>query len=420
MNNRVCILGSGSSGQAAARLLASVGRSGWVCAERDPTPEMQRAFENCGFSYTARIPEDGLDFAVISPGFAMEHPWLQVLRARGISLVPEFELGAGYLQGKTVAVTGSLGKTTMVLFAMHLLRQQGLRVTCSGNIGTPTCEVALKSPVADVHVLELSSFQTEAATGFRPDVGVWLNLFPNHLDRHGSMDAYAGAKARMFAFQTPADFAVLPEGVPVAVPGRGRRRVPEPARVPETRGTGFDHPALRENLAALLTGLGDWDFAPEQIRAAMETFAFPPFRMQEIGTPKLGRVINDSKSTCLSATRAALRGVDGPVHLIMGGVPKGDDPGMLKQEFREKTVYVYLYGECAAAYASAWRAEAAQCEVHEGLRACLDSVFRQRNRTESLLFSPGCASFDQYMSYEARGRHFQKLVHARDQEFFLK
>ena len=419
MNQDVFILGTGNSGRAAAALLARDGVRGRVCTETNPPPGEMEWFANHGFPCTDQLPESGADLAVISPGFPTEHPWLQRLRERGVPQVPEFELGAGHLRGKIVAVTGSLGKTSMVLFAAHLLRGKGLSVTVSGNIGTPVCETALKTPDADVHVMELSSFQTEAAVAYRPDAGILLNLLPNHLDRHRTMEAYARAKARMFAHQTPADLAVLPKDYPVSVPGRGRRLSPETDRVPDLRGTRLDHPALRSNLAALLTGLREWHWVPAEIRAAAETFEFPPHRMEEVGNAQLGRVINDSKSTCLQATFAALQGEQGRVHLIMGGVPKGDDPAVLVPVLRRLNLCLYLFGACAEAYSRAWKPYVEACGVYDDLEACLHAVFLKRKHTETLLFSPGCASFDQYSGYEARGRHFCRLVHARDPDLFF-
>ncbi|MCC5848310.1 MAG: hypothetical protein JJU29_09465 [Verrucomicrobia bacterium] len=411
MNSRPCILGTGSSGLAAARLLRRQDLGGGcVCAEKVPPPAVREAFADAGFSFQQGLPDGIPSQVVVSPGFALDHLWLEALRAREIPLIPEFALGAAGLSGRVVAITGSLGKTTMAMLAAELLRAEGKSVTLSGNIGVPVSEVALTQPAADVHVIELSSFQTELNEDFRPDIGILLNLFPNHLDRHHSMEAYAKAKARMFRAQTAGDLAVISETFSGPVPGSGRKRVPDVRCLPDLTGTAFDTPPLRANLAALLTGLADFQLSESLILQVLNRFEFPPHRMQEVGGPGTGRIIDDSKSTCLSATLAALKSVPGPVRLIAGGVPKGESLEPLKACLREKTVHLHLFGSAGPEMADAWGDFAATCGVFLDLSACMDDVFQQRSCTETLLFSPGCASFDQYSGYAERGKHFQSLI----------
>lgn len=407
---RVCILGAGRSGLAAARLLSV--RGGWsgrVCSESEPDAATRSAFAELGFEWDREGPKDEAR-VVVSPGFAVEHPWMRAAAAGGRFPEAEAEVGAAALHGKILAVTGSLGKTSMVLLAAELLRTHGYTVTLSGNIGMPVCEAAFTQAQADWHVIELSSFQTEIFRKFRPDVGVILNLAPNHLDRHCTLERYAEAKARMLAFQTREDLAVVPETYPVPVKTLARVRTADSAELPDTAGTGFDRPAYRANLASLLTGLSDLDLDPRRIRAVLEGFRFPPHRMQIVHSGPGGLIINDSKSTCLTATRAAVESLPGPLHVLIGGVHKGDSPAILREVFRLKTVSLYLFGASAEAFGEAWRGRAAHCGVHKTLDEAVEAVFLRRNEGEPLLFSPGCASFDQYSSYMERGQHFQDLV----------
>jgi UDP-N-acetylmuramoylalanine--D-glutamate ligase len=408
-SERVCILGAGGSGLAAARLLAARTECGGrVCSDAKPSDAILNAFAASGFLWDAEGPKD--ERVVVSPGFAVEHSWMRRAAEAGLEVEAEAELGASALKGNILAVTGSLGKTTMAMLAAEILKAHGFSVTLSGNIGMPVSEVALNQAEADWHVIELSSFQTEIFRSFRPDIGIILNLAPNHLDRHGTMERYAEAKARMLAFQTGADVAVIPEDYPVPVHTRARVRTPDAARIPDTAGTGFDVPAYRANLAALMTGLAELDLDPLRVRAVLEAFQFPPHRMQILRHDPGGKIINDSKSTCLSATRAAMESLTGPMHVIIGGIHKGDSPEILSEVLKSGPVFLYLFGASAERFEAAWRKLAAGCEVHKGLASAVRSVFLHRKAGEPLLFSPGCASFDQYSSYMERGQHFQDLI----------
>ncbi|MCC5843469.1 MAG: hypothetical protein JJU05_04380 [Verrucomicrobia bacterium] len=410
---QVCILGAGGSGLAAARLLSvREGLRGRVCSEREPDAAVREAFLSVGFEWDAAGPAAGDGRVVVSPGFAAEHPWLERAGGLGSRVEAEAELGSSYLKGRILAITGSLGKTTMAMLAADLLRAHGYSVTLSGNIGVPVCEVALERGEADWHVLELSSFQTEMFQRFRPDVGVILNLVPNHLDRHGTMARYAEAKARMVGFQEEGDLAVIPEGYPVRVGTRGWVRVPDPARVPDTRGTGFDFPAYRANLAGLMTGLAEVPLDAETVRSVLEGFRFPPHRMEVLTHGRGGLIVDDSKSTCLSATRAAMEAVAGPMHVIIGGVHKGDPPEMLIGVLRNYPVSLYLFGASAEVFAASWQGHSGRCGIYPDLTEAVKAVFLHRKEGEPLLFSPGCASFDQYSSYMERGQHFQHLIEA--------
>jgi UDP-N-acetylmuramoylalanine--D-glutamate ligase len=410
MNAKNLILGAGDSGRSAAALLCSLKRGGGVvAAERLPAPETIAAFQEMGFLVVTELPEQVGGCCVVSPGFATDHPWMRRLTSMGVEILPEFALGAAQLKGNILAVTGSLGKTSMVLMAAELLRAAGKRVTVSGNIGRPVCDIALHEPDADVHVIELSSFQLEINTTFRPDAALCLNLFPNHLDRHGTLDAYAAAKAKLFAFQEPGDIACWPESFPLPVETRARRVWARPEALPPLLDTPFASGALRENLAALVAVLDPLGL-PDDVDAVIRSFRFPPYRMQVVEIPGAGKVVNDSKSTCLSATMAALSALPGHVHLIVGGLPKNEDLSAAGALFAERGVSLYLLGRSAEAMQRAWEGILPYCCNHLDLSGCIHAVWARRRCGESLLFSPGCASFDQYTGYAQRGLHFQQLV----------
>ncbi len=414
MEQDLCILGAGQSGIAAARLLAMQGRKGVLVSQTRPDEDRIEELHSLGIPWCQEPVE--ATTVITSPGFPVDHPWLTQYREAGADILPEFEFGSRYVEGKILAVTGSLGKTSMVMLAAELLRKAGQKVTLSGNIGIPVCEVARTEPVADVHVMELSSFQLEASRAFRPDVGICLNLMPNHLDRHITLEAYAEAKARLFVHQTADDVAVWPEPYPVEVRTPARRKSPEAARLPHLTGTVWEQGPLRENLSVLMAGLEELGLPDSSVwENVVRDFIFPPHRMQRIGLPGAGLIVDDSKSTCLSATRGALAATPGHVHLIVGGRGKGESLSILEKSFAEREVSLYLIGETARDMADAWNGLVTTCKCSITLERAIEEIWARREQGEPLLFSPGCASFDQFQHYSHRGEEFQRLVRLQAQ-----
>lgn len=410
MSGPLLILGAGASGMSAARLAAAGGCTGCVVSETPPSAEDCRELEALGFRWQDHV-EPAFSEAVLSPGFPVGHPWLNELHAQGVPLIPEFEWAAGRLRGTQIAVTGSLGKTSMVLLAELLLRDAGYRVAVSGNIGTPVSETARRQPEADFHLLELSSFQLEAAVGYRPDRALCLNLFPNHLDRHADLQSYAQAKARLFAFQGEGDLAVWPLDFPVSVRTGARRILMDEIPLPDFGEGPFAFSALRKNLQGLmgvLQGIPGVDATAQAAR--IREFSFPPHRMQALNLPGAGRVIDDSKSTCLTASAAALEAVTGPVQLVMGGLDKAEPLEDLMPLFQRRKPSLYLFGAAAKKMQAVWKDSVDLCRTFDSLDELMPELWKTRTGAQTLLFSPGCASFDQFSGYAARGQHFQSLV----------
>lgn len=407
------ILGAGRSGIAAAKLAALMENgTGYVFSEKRPDELQLEELRRVGYDWSDRLPErlgDGL--VVVSPGFALDHPWIRKLDAHNIPLISELQWGMDSLEGEVIAITGSLGKTSMVLLAAALLEDAGYGVTVSGNIGTPVCEIALSRPKADFHVVEVSSFQLEQVCQLMPDRALCLNVVPNHLDRHRTMAAYAGAKARLFEGMTDNQIAVWPEAFPVNVTTHARRMDPRDVRLPDLEGTRFASGPWRENLRmlmAVLQGVDGVDACEQE--EVIRDFQFPEHRMQEVHIPGAGRVIDDSKSTCLTATKAALASIPGRVHLVMGGVEKGEDLHYLDAVFAERNPRVYLFGASAKKMGAVWKDSVDVCLSFDTLDQALSAVRVRREREEPLLFSPGCASFDQYSGYTERGHDFRRRV----------
>jgi UDP-N-acetylmuramoylalanine--D-glutamate ligase len=427
------VLGLGLSGEAASRLLAA---EGWQVTAVDlaDTPILQaraRALRVLGVTVhlaAHELPQAEWGVAVPSPGLPPESPWLSGLRARGVPLIPEFELGWSRFRGRTIAVTGSNGKSSVVKWLADALGQAGLRAVAVGNIGLPVCTAVMADPPPDWLVIEVSSFQLEQAQAFRPDIGVLLNLVPNHLDRHGTFDRYVAAKARLFDPAAGAATAILPLDWSSRLAGSGARPRLTFGASPaadfhydqglvwqggqpgvDLRDTYFGNDVLGVNAAAGVAALASAGVTLDCAMRAARAFAPLPHRMQEVAAWRGVRFINDSKATTLSALSAALAMSGGKAHLIAGGRLKETDLAGPKKMLVEHAAAVYLVGEAADQFAHAW-ADAVPCVMCGRLADAVPRAAAAARTGETVLLSPGCASFDQFASYAERGDQFRHAV----------
>lgn len=438
-SSRALVCGLGASGVAAARLLRAEGVAVVVVDERD-TSESRRnaaalAAAGCAVELGAKTPPEG-DFAVAiaSPGLPVDAPFLAEVRRRGIPLVSEVELGWSRFRGRTVAVTGSNGKSSVVKALAECLAAADLRAIPCGNYGLPVCQAVLDSPRVDWLVIEASSFQLETCAEFRPDIAVLLNAWPNHLDRHGTMEAYVRVKARMFARQRAGDVALTPpewrDRFAEWSGGRGDWKTfgaePETdfsyaaGRIREQgggeiglAGSLFDNEVLGPNAAALCGAARAAGVPCAAIRAALLRFEPLPHRAQVVADTGGVRWVDDSKATNLSALIASIRMQDRPVWLIAGGRPKEMDFSAALPVLRERVRGVFLIGEAAPAMAAAWR-EALSCEVLGALGPAVAAARRAARAGDVVLLAPACTSYDQFTSYAARGDAFRKFATEKD------
>lgn len=437
---RVAILGLGMSGRAAAELLLRrgvevVASDARAAAELElgglagaPGLELRLGVEE-------RALPAGVDALVVSPGVALSHPLVVAARAAGVPVAAEVEIAFAFLDGPVVAVTGSNGKSTTTAMAGALLSGAGFAVEVCGNIGVPLSRVVEGAP-GRVFVVELSSFQLETIHRFHPRAAALLNLSPDHLDRHGSLAAYLGAKRRIFENQTAGDTAVVNADEPEveATPVVARRRAfslagpvedgcfAEGGRVIERTPGGADlelfaaadvplrgpHNLENAMAAALLArALG----APAAaLPAALRAFRGLPHRLEPVAERNGVTFYDDSKGTNVAATARSLEGfADGSVHLILGGRNKGADLAYLRPIVAKKAARVYLIGESAGLFAAALAGAAPQSMSGTLERAVAEAAERARPG-ESVVLSPACASFDQFRDYADRGRQFRAFA----------
>ena len=341
---------------------------------------------------------EGVELLVKSPGVAGDAPLVALARERGVPVWSEVELGAKFLAGtRIVGVTGTNGKTTTVELLGAIFRAAGRDVAVAGNVGTPLTSIRN----AEWVVCELSSFQLEDVHELACDVAVLLNLEPDHLDRHGSFEAYRDAKLRIFE---RARARVVPRGLVVegnSFDGIEFSAADELPAEPLIRGS-----HNRENAAAATAAARAAGIADEPIAEALRTFPGVPHRLELVGERNGVRFVNDSKATNVAAARRALDAyADEPVHLILGGSYKGEDFSPLAASIGSNVRSVHLIGEEASRLA-----ELIDGHVDGTLEAAVAHAAELAEPGDVILLSPAAASYDQFENFEARGDAFRRLA----------
>jgi UDP-N-acetylmuramoylalanine--D-glutamate ligase len=347
---------------------------------------------------------DGVDVLVKSPGVPGEAPLVAAARERAIPVWSEIELASRLLPNPILGVTGTNGKTTTTELLGAML---GART--AGNVGTALSELVGDVPAGDWVVCELSSFQLEDVERFRPEIAVLLNLEPDHLDRHGDFESYRAAKLRIFENQTEEDVAVVPRGFG-PVPGQGRRvefsaddELPAEPLIPGAHN--------RENAAAAAAAARAAGLDEATIAEALRTFPGVEHRLELVAEIGGIRYVNDSKATNSAAARRALLAYDAPLHLILGGRPKGESWGDLAREVADANVVTaYLIGEAAEPLSVDLAYENVPFLISVTLERALAEAASVARPGEVVLLSPACASYDQFRDYEHRGEEFRRLV----------
>jgi UDP-N-acetylmuramoylalanine--D-glutamate ligase len=372
---------------------------------------------------------DDVRAVVKSPGVPAQAPAVATARERGLPVLGELELAWRLLANEFVAVTGTNGKTTTVELIGHIHREAGLPVAVAGNVGTAVSSLAGSLDASATVVCEASSFQLEDTLAFAPEAAVLLNITPDHLDRHGTLEDYTAAKLQAFARQDERDIAVIPSELAGRIDaGRGRAirfgRASD-AQLGERDGRllwrgepllALSEMRLRgrhnaENAMAAAAVCLARGIEREAVRAGLASFAGVAHRLQEIATLDGVLYVNDSKATNVTSTLVALDAFAGRrVHLIAGGRGKGQDFTALGEAVQRACAGVYLIGEDAPALAAALGVVATPVRDCADLAGALIAAREAARAGEVVLLSPACASFDQFADFEARGERFSELV----------
>jgi UDP-N-acetylmuramoylalanine--D-glutamate ligase len=432
------VVGLARSGQAVARMLGSRGEV--VRGVDSGHPDGAAGLEGEGVEVV--LDTDGLALlegirtVVKSPGVPREGPVIDAALERGIDVLGELELAWRAIPNRFLAVTGTNGKTTTVELLGHLYRTAGEPVAVAGNVGTPLSSLAGEvDPTATV-VCEASSFQLEDTVAFAPECAVFLNLAPDHLDRHATLEGYLAAKLRIFANQGNDDLAVYDAdehalaGVDlggcarrvsfcrgagpdceVALAGDTIYHDDAPLVGVEELGLFGEHNvanAMAAAAAALSMGLDR-----DAVREGLRSFAGVAHRLEPVAEIGGVRFVNDSKATNVASATVGLRAFEGGVHAILGGSEKDEPFAPLLDPIRESCVACYLIGASADRLAAELApAVEAGVELHRcaGLEDAVRRAAAAAKPGEVVLLSPACASFDAFENFEARGDAFRLIV----------
>lgn len=434
------VVGLARSGQAVVRLLTELG--GEVRGVDSGSPDDAAGLSEVGVEVL--LDADGLALldtvrtVVKSPGVPRTAPVIAAALERGINVVGELEVAWRAIPNRFVAVTGTNGKTTVVEWLGHVYRTAGEPVAVAGNVGTPLSVLAGEVDPGATVVCEASSFQLEDSVAFAPECAVFLNLAPDHLDRHAGLDAYLEAKLRIFASQGNDDIAVYNADDPALAGvdlGGCARRVAfcrgagpdcevaiaegtifyggEPLLAVSELGILGEHNAA--NAMAVAAAALSMGIDRDAVREGLRSFAGVPHRLEQVAEIGGVRFVNDSKATNVTSATVGLRAFEGGVRVILGGSEKGEPYAPLLDPVRECCVACYLTGASAGRLAEEL---APAIEAGVALHRCDDleqavrAAAAAARPDETVLLSPACASFDAFDNFEARGERFREIVKA--------
>ena len=456
------IVGLGRSGVGAARLLHAQGHH-VIVLERDDGPQQQSKAQQlrdqgiqtelgCPLEFSSfQAWLDQVEQVVISPGIPWDHPTLMQLRDHGVTVRGEMAVAWQALREcPWIGITGTNGKTTVTHLLHHVLNQAGLHAPMAGNVGDSAAELGLQcmdpaQAQPDWIVMEMSSYQIESAIEVRPTIGIWTTLTPDHLERHGSIDAYRDIKQGLLQRSEnavlnadDADLQSRHADWPDAQWVSAKQMKGEPSNLelwinPEglvcsKQGALFPANALampgehnRQNMLLVTAAALQAGLEANAIERGLRSFPGVPHRLENLGSLHGMHVFNDSKATNYDAAAVALQAVPGPIALLAGGLSKQGDASGWLQLVHDRVCSIALFGSDRDILMGLIRGSGYTGEVRshptmvDAVKAAIDQG--KSKSAASLLLSPACASFDQYKDFEARGNHFREIIkqHARNQ-----
>jgi UDP-N-acetylmuramoylalanine--D-glutamate ligase len=423
---KVVVVGMARSGVAAVELLREKGAMVRAVDQKPVAIEGISVEQQCDAAFA------DADLIVLSPGVPADLSELSAARQRGVKVIGDLELASWFLKGEIVGITGSNGKTTTTALTGHILKESGIAAQVGGNIGTPPASMVATSRPDQFNVLELSSFQLETTESFRAHIGAALNVTPDHLDRHYTIENYAEAKARLFVNQQEGDDAVLNHDDAITrayasitkgqvvwfssthIVGRGAyldgsrilldtEPLMDASEVP-LRGVHNLENTMAAAAIAKLAGA-----THTQIRAAVMTFPGVEHRLEFVLNRNGVAWYNDSKATNVDAALKAVAAFPGGLWIILGGKDKNSDYTPLAAPLKEKARAALLIGAAAEKIRAQLGGEVRTIACHT-LDAAVREARARATSGDTVLLAPACASFDQFENYEHRGREFKRLV----------
>ncbi len=394
-NEKIGIWGYGRVGKAAAQLLLKHDARIVVYDSN------ALALAQCSFKTTQSIEDffAQTDIILPSPGIDI-NPYIATYPGKWIS---ELDLFQSFFTKKTIAITGSVGKTSVTHLLTQALKDAGWRVQAGGNIGTPMLSLIETQNDLDAEELELSSYQLEHTQSFAPDLAIWTNLYPNHLDRHTTIEQYFLAKYQILRYQTPKKIALAPLDLEPLIKKKSPQsslRFFDPSKRPLHHPSGF-----AVNWIIVETALSLLNETPTKIR--------PPFlehRLETVATVKGATFINDSKSTTPASTLAALNCFkSSKILLLLGGLSKGVDRTDLIKSL-SKNITTVCFGSESKTLFNICKKHSINASCHASTQLAIEYSLTHAHMYDIILFSPSGSSFDEFANYEKRGNLFKKMI----------
>jgi len=446
---RVAIIGMARSGLALAKLLKSYGAKVFLSElkSEDKLKEDIKILEKLGIEWECGGHTDQVwtnkDYMVISPGVPDNIPVVQRAQSQNVPIFSEIEVASWLCQAKMVGITGSNGKTTTTTLVGEILKKAGREVAVAGNVGNAFSNVADSLSEDGTAVLELSSFQLEKISDFKPQIAALLNLSPDHLDRYTNYDAYVAAKLRIFENQTEEDIAVLnaddtlaekiKKGLKAKTILFSTKREIKPGvfvrngnlvsnleskeiKIIPAAEIGIKGPHNLSNAACAAAIALLREVEPKVIASTLREFKGVEHRLEEVATIRGVKFINDSKATNVDSVWYALQSVPEPVILIAGGKDKGSSYNPLADFVREKVKLLILIGQAAPKIRKELGEMTKTIEA-KSLEEAVELAFKNSEPKNTVLLSPACASFDMFENFEHRGRVFKQKVRELQEKY---
>ncbi len=437
-NKNTSVIGMGRTGIAAANFLASRGARATLIDQKN-REDLKEALASLNPAVETRFgssrPRPDAEVVVLSPGVDIHDPVLQPARESGAEILSEIELAARFASSPIIAVTGTNGKSTVTALIGEILKRAGKKILVGGNIGTPFISLVDDEP-ADYLVLEISSFQLEGVSTFRPKIGMILNISPDHMDRHKTLEEYSALKGKIAANQQAADYLVLNQDDPETLKlGKGKQarkaffsasgEVEEGSFVRDgtlfVRRKGEDHEVCpagelkqamqwqMESVLAAVTAAALAGIEHETIADAIRAFSGLEHRMEWVRSVRGIDFVNNSKGTNVGSVQKSLNSFDRPVILIAGGSDKDSDFAPLKSVFKERVKHLVLMGETRKKFRQILNGSFSY-EDAEDMEEAVSRAYQKAAPGDVILLSPACASFDMFRDYADRGARFKSIV----------
>ena len=410
MTKKALVIGLGISGKGAVRFLR---KKGYEVIGVDQSPEKNQ-LEIEMFSDQKEFNPFDFDLVILSPGVRADHPLSRVARMRGIEVIGEAELAFRHMKNRCIGVTGTNGKTTLVSLIAHVLNHGGIKARTLGNIGESLTNYLLAPDEEEIIVAELSSFQLETMQTPLLEIGVIINITPDHLDRYSSFEEYRKTKCHIISCIKPSGILIYDQNFdrdisPYLNFEIKREIIGVDSYLQLTKNGGYSNFHVDPSAIFAFATAQKFGITLEVFLAAFATFKKPLHRIEYVRELNGVTFYNDSKGTTPESVLFAIKQIKSPIILIAGGLNKGGCFTIWKEAFKGRVESIFAIGQAAPLLLEEL-GESFPVFIKEDLKSAFTAACGLAKKGDTILLSPGCASYDQFKNYMHRGDVFKELV----------